>query len=654
MNTEINKSRSGSEAAFLQITFAFCRLSVYNKAGVSWQQWIIEKISISLVLLLYPCISFAALIPEKTPADVYFQVSLLSQDIQALRQSNGITTPWPKVVAGRGREPRHVFQKTLEILDKINRYRINVIKTGGITVPRFPGRDITPNEVYSVVLRLRQELALLVRTGERNQAQPPQVVINRQKKITPNDVYAALSEISIALDETLGIRGITPSEVYIRSEQVLQLARFLRNSQNLPMNISRPKRTLGKLPNHALQSVYKLLHKINRAEKNLWMTPIEVGEVPRRVITPGDVYDSMGLVLAELQRIQYRLGLERSFKTPKYQEKKTPDDVIQNTEWALRLLPEFRLEDPLHQFDRSVLVKTPNEVYSVTEHILENLRQYRRQRGIKTRPRKAVLISGLQPPHVYEKTLEIIEKINLVRKRQNMGEIAVPRYPLREITPSEVFNQALRVDEELNLIYEHSGVRTQLWLASQKVKEYDDKTPSDVFLNMQKISLLLDTLLDADVFTPDYIYRSASMVKNEIMILADFVNEPMDTSIWQQLEPKRNVTPEKLLPAVKKMHQLVMQMEKRAGMFRVRDISIPPAGSITAADVYNLVRVVVSELTKLKVFLGINTMAQHPGKISGKSMAEVLRLVQGNILALERILHIPVLKTIDTKADHDS
>lgn len=595
---------------------------------------------IFFTLFLLPSLAInAAQIAEKTPADVYAQVQLLSQDVHALRVKNKIQSLWPKVAPEQGRAPHHVFQKTLEILDKINRYRINVIKTGGITVPRFPGRDITPNEVYSVVVRLRQELDLLV-TGDKKSTDTSSVItVDVVADVTPDIVYAALSEISIALDETLGIRGITPSEVYIRSEQVLQLAIFLRYSQNLPMNIQKPERANGQLPNHALQHVNQLLNKIKQSEKNLWMKPIEVSVVPRRVISPGDVYDSMGLALAELQRIQFRLGLERSFETPTLKESKTPDDVIQNVDFAIRLLPDFKIENPLQQYDRNTLVKTPNQVYSITENILEELRQYRRLRGIQVRPGKAVLIQGLQSQHVYGKTLEIIEKINLIRQAQNIGAITEPHYPLRKITPAEVFNEALRVDEELTILYQYSGMTNQLWITKTDVKEYDDKTPSDVFFNMQRISLLLDTILGTDVFTPNYVYREAQRIQQEILILAQRFGETIPQSVWQNIEMIPSTQPENVLPQVKKLLELVLDVQRRAGMFQVQEFSVPPGDVITPTEIYNLIRVVASEITELKVFLGINQTHYFQPKVKDKTSGHVMQLIQGNQAALELILH---------------
>ncbi len=607
---------------------------LFNK----WSAFIVHifLLSCSLWWLISPV--KAALIAEKTPSDVYVQVQLLSQDVHALRVKNKISTAWPEIVPEQGREPRHVFQKTLEILDKINRYRINVSHIGGITVPRFPGRDITPNEVYSVVIRLRQELALLV--GEDNQfVSHIKAPASDKVNITSNDVYAALSEISTALDETLGIRGITPSEVYIRSEQVLELARFLRNSQNQPIINHKPKRRSNQLPNHALHAVNRLLLHINKAEHNLWMKPINVLPVPRRVITPGDVYDAMGLVLAELQRIQFRLGLERSFAAPTLKSTKTSDDVIQNVEFAMQQLPLFKVGEPLHQYDRAALVKNPNHVYSVTEHILRELKQYRRLRGIQVSPRKAVLVHGLQPQHVYGKTLEVIEKINLIRQRQNIGAIAEPFYPLRKITPTEVFNETLRVDEELHILFHFSNMKSQLWITDPNINEYTDKTPSDVFFYMQRISLLLDTILGVDAFTPDYVYREAQRIQQEIFILAQHLGRPIPLEVWQNIKLDLTVQPETVFKQVKILLDTVLSVERRAGMFQVKNFSVPPSDAVTPAEVFNLVRVVSSEMTELKVFLGIYQLPAYQPKVHGKQPGHVLQLIQGNQAALELLLH---------------
>lgn len=580
---------------------------------------------------------YATVTTEKTPNDVYYQVQQLAEDVRVLRRENGITSPWPQVKFEGGREPRHVFQKALEVLEKINNYRLNIAKTGGITVPRFPGRDITPNEVYSVVLRLRQELAPLVQEKQQKR-------LTRRKKqnrmYTPSHVYAALSEVSFALEETLGLRGITPSEVYTRSIKIIELVKFLRRSQSNLSNISEPDRGQGKLPNHALKSVHALMQKIHRAEQNLWMKPLKLPKLPRRVITPSDVYDAMGVAMAELQRIQFRLGLEREFAEPPVQKGKTPDDVIQNTVWATALLPQFELGKPLQQYDRSSLIKTPNQVFAITEHILRQLKQYRRLQGIQNPIHKIQVIPGLKPRHVYGKTLEIMEKVNLLRQRHNMGSIAVPRYPLRTITPTEVFDLTLRLDGELILLYGISEMDLKPWLTSLSEDEYEGKQPSDVFLNMQRISNLLDSLLGSEGYTPNDVYREVLAIKQDVQVMAQSLGNRIPAKLWKTPKFEPGTEPRDVLAYAKNLLDLIVMAKKRAGMFGVPNIAITPRAAVTPSDVFNQVRLINTELTKLKVFLGVSSISERPAIQARKTPAHVLQVMEGIAAALRHIQNL--------------
>ncbi len=588
----------------------------------------------------------AAITVEKTPNDVYHQVQLLADDVRELRQKNNITTPWPTAKIEIGQKPRHVFQKALEILSKINHYRTNIANTGGITVPRFPGRDISPNEVFSVVVRLHQELVLLVQDAGGKQkkhikqgeqlVQGGQVVIIR----TPSHVYAALAEVSIALEETLGLHSITPSEVYARSLQVIERARFLRRSQGLPLNVPKPIRSQGRLPNHALRSVLQLLTKIRHAEHNLWMRPLKLPVMPKRVITPSDVYDAMGVAMAELRSIQFRLGLEREFSEPEPLKGKTPDDVIQNAVWATALLPEFKLGQPLLQYDRLALKKSSNQVFSITEYILHRLTRYRRLRGIQSTPRKAEIIPGLKPQHVYGKGLEIMEKVDVLRRRQNLGPVTVPRYPLRTITPSEVFDLALRLDNELALIHQQEGVDVELWGTAIEVSEYEDKQPSDVFYNMQKISNLLDAILGSEGFTPNDVYREVLAIKLDVQLIAMNLGETIPATIWSTPVLKPSAEPSDVLAKARDVLDLIALAKRRAGMFGVRNIAVLPDDIVTPSEVFNQIRLIETELTEFKVFLKISAIPELPAMQHNKTPSHVLQVLEGITAALRSLLHL--------------
>ncbi len=608
---------------------------VYYKKMLNMNKFFISWLCLKVTLLLAISCStiHANQSIQKTPDDVYMEALLLAENVKHLRVNAGIKTPWPVITVEEGHEPRHVLQKATEILDKINRYRKNIAKTGEIAVSRFLGRDITPNEVFLAVSHLRSELSLLVNS-------PTKVIkknIKTTKGKTPAHVYAKLSEVSIALDESLGLRGISPSEVFIRSQQVLDLAGFLRQSQNLSMSIDLPEKPRGKLPNHALQSVQNLLKKINFSEKNLWMKPIKVSPVPRRVIKPGDVYDAMGVVLAELQRIQYRLGLERHFPELKSVENKTPDDVIFNTVLAQQLLPEFSMERDLQQYDRLSLIKTPSHVYSITEHILYELSYYRKQKGIQVKPKSVPKITGLKPQHVYSKVLESLEKINVLRKKIGLKISAVPDYPLRKITPQEVFDIVLLIDEQLDIIYQHVGISSFYWRNRTNNKEYFNKTPSDVYHNIWKISELLDTILGINSFTPNEVFQKATDIYNDVNIVFNQVSTAPETKIKTKIHSR--IVPKDVFKKSEQVLDLVLKAQRRAGMFDVEYIAIPTGPSIKPGDVYNQVRIIEAEITELKVFLGITQSTEKAERVKNKKPVDVYKVLIKVEAKLNSLLH---------------
>lgn len=353
---------------------------------------------------------------DRTPNDVYSRVMTLKQQVVALRLHAGQKEAWPKVRESQGISARHVLQKSLEVLDKVKRLR-RIRGMGDITVPSFPSRSVTSNEVFDMTNRLVLELSLFSEVQKKKQ---------KQKHIgkTLVDVYRELWGISLALDPVLGVRGLKTADVFAQSQMVLEQIRFLRATQNQAITIPKPEHTEGKHSNHSLQAAYSLLNKIGKAEANLWIEPVQEHRVPRRVIEPGEVYDALLIVRAELERIKFRLGVERVFIVPEVKSQKTSDDVIANLKWATALMPDFDSTDTLSQYPQSSLIKTPNHVYRMTEHILDEFSRYRELRGIIVKPRAVPNQFDMQPRHVYQKVLECMAKVNQMRVQIGMDVMA--------------------------------------------------------------------------------------------------------------------------------------------------------------------------------------------------------------------------------------
>ncbi len=270
--------------------------------------------------------------------------------------------------------------------------------------------------------------------------------------------YRQLWQISKAFDPLLGVRGFSPNDVFAQSQHILDLVRFLRLTQNMPSMPKKPAKPKGKHPNHALASAYQLLQKIHRAEESLWIDAVDVPMVEKRVITPTEVYDALQTTIAELERIKFRLGVERLQAVVRPSTKKTPNDVIQNLQWAAAAMPIFPFDRPLQQYNPISLEKTPNDVFSLATHILKTIKLYKKARGIRVKARVPPPVHGLQPHHVYQKTLESLKKIVELRRAVGFVGNVMPRSPMRPITPSDVFEFASRLDNDLHLIYEKSGI----------------------------------------------------------------------------------------------------------------------------------------------------------------------------------------------------
>jgi len=253
-----------------------------------------------LFILLTTIVAFAA----KTPSDVYSESLVLKQHIEALRHENGILEPLPKVAPQHNKLPRHVLQKTLEILTKVNKYR-EIHNYGFITVPPVPAREITPQDVYNNVSRLKEEVAYLLKKKDKK------FKYKQYHNKTPSDVYRVLWSVSLGFDALLG-QGFTPTDVYIQSQQIVEHIKFLRKSQREESDIPLPKKRPNLHPNHALYASIDLLKKLQIDEKKLWMKPVPVPKTPQKVISPTDVYDSLQTVKAELKRITRRMKKGRS------------------------------------------------------------------------------------------------------------------------------------------------------------------------------------------------------------------------------------------------------------------------------------------------------------------------------------------------------
>ena len=578
-------------------------------------------------LLLFFLFFVSLFASVKTPSDVYSESIVLKKLIIELRKENGIDAPLPTVPPQEGKKPRHVIQKTLEILTKVNKYR-EIHGYGLITVPPVPPREITPQDVYNNVERLKVEVAFLLK--HKNSLHQEKFQRKKFTNKTPSDVYRELWMISLGFDKLLG-QGFTPTDVYALSEQIVEKIKFLRATQRESADVKMPPKHKSLHPNHALYRSVKLIKKINHIEKKLWIEPVPIPKIKQKVISPTEVYDSLQTVVAELNRISRRLGVERSFALKEIKDKKTPSDVVQNLDYALALLPDFSFNRPLNQYPTKSLTKTPNDVFALSEFILHKIAYIKNKKGIKVKTKKTTYIYGLKPIHVYVKGLEDLEKVAKLRELEGFKASQTPSAPNTKITPSEVYELILRLDDEINLLYPNYHLTAYRDYLDKK--EYNDKTPSDVYDNLWKLSYELDAILNQE-YTPNETYVLAQKIKNDLQEISKFFTGKNLT-----IETKRykNRRPSDVFMMSKKLMNTLQEIKKRGNITSAK-IALPQDVSITPTTVYNALRIISGTISEIRIYYGIEEKEITLQKVDNKTPSDVYEVTEDATKIAQKIL----------------
>jgi hypothetical protein len=587
-----------------------------------------KKILLILTLL---SMLLQAEIRDKNANDVYALAETLKNKFIHLAGEKKIDARYMKIEEQKNKSPRHVLQKTLEVLQKINKYRQNN-NLGLVNVPMYPSKNITDEDVYEAVKRLNDEVDLLLK-----KIKCPHIKelskIKVYKDKTSNDNYHEVWLASLAIDELLG-RGYSPTYNYMESILIIDTINFLRNSQGIYDEVEKPLKKERQHPNHVLYAANQLLHKISNAEKKLWIDPVEVAENPQRIITPTEVHDTMQTILTELMRIRRRLGIERFYPHKKFDGLKTPSDVLQNMEYAIKLFPDFSLSSDLIQYDKSSLKKNINDIYALSEFVLNKVEFLKENKGIKVTPKEPPMIYSLNTMHIYQKGIETMEKINKLRIKDKLYEVALPASPRKRKSTDDVYSLLVMIDDEISIIMEKNGISdVKRWSYILDRKQYKEKEPSDVYHNLWKISSIID------------IFRGINYTPNETFILAKKLEQRIDNIVEHLIgkieKAKIPKSSDKRATDVfyktLQLYDILSIVERRANI-SVGAIEIPKEKIITIDAVYNALRVINATLIDLDINFGIEFYNQEIVLTEKKTPSDVYDVLTGSYEILKALL----------------
>ncbi|MBM4055321.1 MAG: hypothetical protein FJ264_11785 [Planctomycetes bacterium] len=246
---------------------------------------------------------------QKRMKDVFLLANKLTHYLKSDHKLHNIAfSPETVHYNNNDRQPIHVYQKTLECMEKINilRLKANYFPTA---ISDYPHSNVTNNELYEIIQRLIDEFNLL-QTMEHGRP----IVLNEDvdcgnDNVSFADVCNIMCRNSSHLDALIGSEGYDIDDVYKKALQIIDELLMLGKHLNISLQVQNPLLQENKTLNdahHVVREIYVLLEKI-QAWANIRKIAVSDCEICN--VTPGDIYNELGIVLAEIATLQEHLGV---------------------------------------------------------------------------------------------------------------------------------------------------------------------------------------------------------------------------------------------------------------------------------------------------------------------------------------------------------
>ena len=268
-----------------------------------------------------------------TPSDVYRAVQDLTAEISILRDELGVYDYPPEAEPQEDRTPVHVYAKTLEVLSKVSgiQRRLGV---PGAHAGQIPFKEVNSGDVFANVEYILDELRKIKTQMVIDREIEPAPLVSGK---TPSSVYKSLADASFLLD---GLRGqpLTPDDVYRNCAHILDEMELVAAEIGVSLDFELPEVEETKNPKDVAQQVLRATYKVINLQTRLGMDASGVPSLTLVRVTPSEVFDSTNMLLAEMARIKFHLGVNVPRNERPVPRGKRPSDafaLVLNIIWNL-------------------------------------------------------------------------------------------------------------------------------------------------------------------------------------------------------------------------------------------------------------------------------------------------------------------------------
>ena len=273
-----------------------------------------------------------------TPSDVYGQVMRIKKEVNYLLDYYNIKYDEKKLekisAVQANLKPRDVWQKSYEIMIKINILRRQYHLPSISPVNMAPVLNLNPDLVYEQTQRVLTELKIF---EYRNFIPIKDFTAKKYFNKTPLDVFNGFAYISLAMDK-LNRSSFTPSYVFAQNMRVYDDVSLIISRLGIEDNTIPAKINENATPNDTFKTGMQILEKIKQLQILAGISFVDFSSFDKGKATPSDVFSITQMIIAELQTLKAYLKINSITIAAKEYTSKTPVEVDQLMSWNLRKL----------------------------------------------------------------------------------------------------------------------------------------------------------------------------------------------------------------------------------------------------------------------------------------------------------------------------
>jgi hypothetical protein len=217
-----------------------------------------------------------------------------------------------------------------------------------------------------------------------------------------------------------------------------------------------------------------------------------------------------------------------------------------------------------------------------------------------------------------QKGREVFLRVQELRELNGLVANAVSPFPTTEITPGNVKAIVDKIANDLKELRDEYDIEVPYATAALPT----GKTPNDVYLHLQQVNESLNGFYLPAV-VPNDVYQVASTIVNELILIREQKNI---TTALESHTPTSGKSPGNVFELAEKiLHTLKSNCDANSAFCPKGGIVIPPSpqGSITPANVLDILNNILAEIGSIKVHADISVPINLAPTVSGKTPSGV-------------------------------